>query len=83
VYLVHLPLVLLAGWWHLQYVWPAAFKFLLGCGFTALTAVASCHTWVQKTWVSGFLHGRRFDLDWPWLDSGLGRNQELRPGGDT
>ena len=24
---------------------------------------------VQKTWISGFLHGRRFDLKWPWRES--------------
>jgi hypothetical protein len=22
---------------------------------------------VQRTWVSVFLNGRRFDLNWPWL----------------
>jgi peptidoglycan/LPS O-acetylase OafA/YrhL len=83
VYLVHLPLVFLAGWWLLQFDLPAALKFLLVCAFTALTAFASFHYWVQKTWVSDFLHGRRFDLDWPWLESGLSRSQALRPGGDT
>ena len=67
VYLVHLPLVFLAGWWLVQYDFPAIFKFLLVCGFTALAALLSFHYWVQKTWLSDFLHGRRFDLNWPWL----------------
>ncbi len=70
VYLVHLPLVFLAGWWLLQFDLPAVLKFLLVCGFTAAAAFLTFHYWVQKTWISNFLHGRRFDLKWPWLESG-------------
>ena len=67
VYLVHLPLVFLAGWWLVQFDLPAVLKFLLVCGFTSAVAFLTFHYWVQKTWLSDFLHGRRFDLKWPWL----------------
>jgi len=66
VFLVHLPLVCLAGWWLVQFDFPAALKFLLVCGFTAVMAFLTFHYWVQRTWLSDFLHGRRFDLNWPW-----------------
>jgi len=66
VFLVHMPLVCLAGWWLVQFDLPALLKFLLVCGFTAVVAFLTFHYWVQKTWVSDFLHGRRFDLKWPW-----------------
>jgi peptidoglycan/LPS O-acetylase OafA/YrhL len=84
VFLVHMPLVSLAGWWLLQFDLPAVFKFLLVCGFTAGAALASFHYWVQRTWVSLFLHGRRFELDWPWRASGFSlssatHEHELRP----
>jgi peptidoglycan/LPS O-acetylase OafA/YrhL len=66
VFLVHMPLVLFAAWWLLQYDLPAALKFSLVVGFTATLCFASYHTLVQRTWVSAFLNGRRFDLPWPW-----------------
>lgn len=69
VFLVHMPLVCLAGWWLVQFDLPAVFKFLLVCGFTAIVAFLTFHYWVQKTWLSSFLHGRRFDLKWPWLQA--------------
>ena len=71
VYLVHLPLVFLASWWLLQFDLPAVLKFLLVCAFTALVALLSFHYAVQKSWISSFLHGRRFDLKWPWRESEL------------
>lgn len=74
VFLVHLPLVFLAGWWLLQFDLPAALKFLLVCGFTSLVAFTTFHYWVQKSWISDFLYGRRFDLDWPWRQSGISRS---------
>ena len=83
VFLVHLPLVYLAGWWLVQFDFPAALKFLLVCGFTSVAAFLTFHHWVQKTWISDFLHGRRFDLNWPWMESGLARNRALRPGADS
>ncbi len=66
VFLVHMPLVMLAGWWMVRYDLPAALKFLLVCGFTTAVALLTFHYWVQKTWLSDFLHGRRFNLGWPW-----------------
>ena len=83
VFLVHLPLVYFAGWWLLQFNFPAALKFLLICTFTSVAAFLTFHHWVQKTWISDFLHGRRFDLNWPWMESGLARNRALRPGADS
>lgn len=79
VYLVHMPLVFLAGWWLVQFDFPAMLKFLLVCGFTAVAALVTFHYWVQKTWLSDFLHGRRFDLQWPWLES-TRRNTGAKPG---
>jgi glucans biosynthesis protein C len=70
VFLVHLPLVFLAGWWLLQFNLPAALKFIIVCTFTSAVAFLTFHYWVRKTWLSNFLHGRRFDLDWPWRESG-------------
>ena len=73
VFLVHLPLVFLAGWWLVQFDLPALLKFVLVCGFTSVVAFLTFHYWVQKTWVSDFLYGRRFELDWPWRKSGSAR----------
>ena len=67
VFLVHMPLVCLAGWWLLQYDIPAVVKFLCAAGFTTVVCFVTYHYWVQRTWVSDFLNGRRFNLDWPWL----------------
>ena len=78
VFLVHMPLVFLAGWWLVQFDFPAALKFLLVCGFTAAAAFLTFHYWVQKTWLSDFLHGRRFDLNWPWLESSASRSRATR-----
>lgn len=78
VYLVHLPLVFLAGWWLVQFDFPSPLKFLLVCGFTTVVAFATFHYWVQKTWLSDFLHGRRFNLNWPWLESDLAENRAKR-----
>jgi glucan biosynthesis protein C len=68
VFLVHMPLVTLAAFWLLRYDLPAMLKFLVVCGLTALVAFATFHYWVQKTWLSTFLHGRKFDLKWPWRE---------------
>ena len=66
VYLVHMPLVCLAGWWLVQFDFASPLKFLLVCGFAATVAFVTFHYGVQKTWISDLLHGRRFDLAWPW-----------------
>ena len=44
--------------------------FLLVCGFIAVMAFLTFHYWVQCTWISSFLHGRCFDLPWPWSKPG-------------
>ena len=66
VFLVHMPLVALVGWLLVPFDLPAVLKFALVCGFAAVVAFASFHYGVQKTWISSFLHGRRFNLAWPW-----------------
>jgi peptidoglycan/LPS O-acetylase OafA/YrhL len=73
VFLVHLPLLCLAAWWLVQYDLPAVIKFVAVCGFTAVAGFLSFHYWVQKTWLSIFLHGRRFDLNWPWIAARPGK----------
>jgi peptidoglycan/LPS O-acetylase OafA/YrhL len=76
VYLVHMPLVCLAGWWLVQFDLPAALKFVLVCAFTAALAFLSFHYGVQKTWLGVFLHGRRLDLDWPWRGPALAQSRQ-------
>jgi peptidoglycan/LPS O-acetylase OafA/YrhL len=66
VFLVHMPLVLFAGWLLTPYDVPAIVKFTLVCAFSAAVGLLTFHFWVQRTWVSRFLHGRRFNLTWPW-----------------
>ena len=70
VFLIHMPLVALAGWWLVQFDLPAIFKFLCVVGFTMLISLVTYHYAVQKTWVSVFLNGQRFNLNWPWQSSG-------------
>ena len=66
VYLVHLPLVTLAAFVLLPYDLPGLAKALAAMVFTALVSFASYHYLVQGSWVGRLLHGKRFDLDWPW-----------------
>ena len=66
VFLIHMPLVLLAGWWLVQFDLPAMVKFLLVCSFAAAGGFLSFHYAVQNSWLSDLQHGRRFDLPWPW-----------------
>jgi len=66
VYLIHLPVVALTAWWLVPYDLPAVLKFSIVVAVTALVCFVTYHYWVQNTWVSSFLNGRRFDLDWPW-----------------
>lgn len=76
VFLIHMPLVALAGWWLVQFDLPAVVKFFLVCSFTAVIAFLTFHYWVQKTWLSDFLHGRRFDLPWPWAAPSAGMDND-------
>jgi glucan biosynthesis protein C len=73
VFLVHLPVVCLAGWWLAQYDLPAEVKFLCVSVFTIIVCFVTYHYWVQRTWVSVFLNGRRFDLPWPWREAARAR----------
>lgn len=66
VFLVHLPLVAFGGWWLVQFDMSAVAKFLINCSFTTIVAMLTFHYCVQRTWISDFLHGRKFDLQWPW-----------------
>ena len=67
VFLVHMPVVAFAGWWLVQYDLPAMLKFMGVVSFTAMVCFLTYHYAVQKTWVSVFLNGQRFNLKWPWL----------------
>lgn len=66
VFLVHVPLACFAAWWLAAFDLHAVFKFTLVLGFTATLSILSYHYLVQRSWVSVFLNGKRFDLDWPW-----------------
>lgn len=66
VFLVHMPLVCLAAWWLVPYDLPALLKFSLVVAFTATLCFASYHYLVQRSWMSVFLNGRRFNLAAPW-----------------
>ena len=67
VFLLHMPVVSFAGWWLVQFDLPAIVKFLAVVSFTSLVCLLTYHYGVQKTWVSVFLNGQRFNLKWPWL----------------
>ena len=71
VFLVHMPLVAIAAWWLVRYDISALFKFVGVVAFTTVFSFLSYHYWVQKTWVSAFLNGKRFDMQWPWRDAGV------------
>jgi glucan biosynthesis protein C len=66
VFLVHMPIVIFACWWVLQFDVAAEIKFLAAVAFTTVLCFLSYHYLVQRTWMSVFLNGKRFDLDWPW-----------------
>lgn len=66
VYLVHMPFVCIGAWMLAAHDLPAVLKALATIAFTTVMCFTSYHYWVQRTWVSRFLNGKRFDLDWPW-----------------
>ena len=45
---------------------PALVKFAVVAGVTTAVCFATYHYWVQDSWLGAFLHGKRFQLDWPW-----------------
>ena len=56
----------MVGWLLVPCDLPAMVKFIIVFSVTTVACFASYHYLVQRTWVSRFLHGKRFDLDWPW-----------------
>ena len=66
VYLVHMIFVLMASWLLVPFNLPAVVKFTIVTAVTTVLCFTTYHYLVQRTWVSRFLHGKRFDLDWPW-----------------
>ena len=75
VFLLHMPVVVLVAWWLVPYRMPALAKFAINVAITSAVCFASYHYFVQRSWVSAFLNGKRFDLDWPWKGtSSQGRN---------
>lgn len=70
VFLLHLPVVCLVAWLLVPVDVSALLKFAVVSGVTTVVCFATYHYWVQDTWVGVFLHGRRFQLDWPWRTRG-------------
>jgi glucans biosynthesis protein C len=66
VFLVHMPVIAVLGWWLVRYDLPAGIKFTLVTGIATVICFATYHYAVQRTWISRFLNGKRFNLDWPW-----------------
>ena len=66
VYLVHIVFVVLVSWLLVPFNLPAAVKFTIVVAATTVLCFTTYHYFVQRTWVSRFLHGKRFDQDWPW-----------------
>jgi len=71
VFLVHMPVIAIVAWWLVRYDLPAAGKFLVVTSVATFVCFYSYHYAVQRTWISRFLNGRRFDLDWPWRSAAL------------
>jgi hypothetical protein len=69
VFLVHMPVIAVAGWWLARFDLPAVLKFGLVAGIATVVCFATYHYAVQRTWISSFLNGKRFNLDWPWRKS--------------
>lgn len=41
--------------------------------YYGLVVFTTFHSWAQRTWISDFLYGLRFDLDWPWRETAMSR----------
>jgi hypothetical protein len=61
-----MPAIGIAVWVLMPLGLPAALEFSLVMAFAVIACFVSYHYAVQRTWVSRFLNGKRFDLDWPW-----------------
>lgn len=66
VFLVHLPVTCFVAFLLVHADLHALVKFAIVVSATTIACFASYHYWARRTWVSDFLNGRRFDLDWPW-----------------
>ena len=66
VFLVHMPAACFAAWLLAGHDLPGFAKFTSVVAFTTVVSFVTYHHLVQRTWVSRFLNGKRFDLDWPW-----------------
>ncbi len=75
VFLLHMPVVTFLAWALLPYDLPAVVKFTLLVVTTSAVCLLSYHYLVQRSWISVFLNGKRFDSDWPWRQDALRRDQ--------
>ncbi len=66
VFLVHMPIAAGIAWWLVRYDLPLLLKFSIVVDLTALICFLSYHYFVQRSWISVLLNGRRFDMAWPW-----------------
>jgi glucans biosynthesis protein C len=66
IFLTHMPVLALGAWWMVQFDMNAVLKFLCITIFTCIICFTSYHYLVQRSWLSVFLNGRRFDQGWPW-----------------
>ena len=65
VFLVHLPLACLFAWWLVPHDLPALIKFSIVVLLTTVVCFVTYHYWVERTWISVFLNGRRFGTSPP------------------
>ena len=63
---VVLPADTTPGRWRTTVVNANRIDFRLNGSTNPALCFVSYHYGVQRTWVSVFLNGKRFDLDWPW-----------------
>jgi surface polysaccharide O-acyltransferase-like enzyme len=68
VYLVHMPIVGVFGWILLPYDLSAFVKFPIVMAATTVVCFVSYQYLARTTWISVLLNGKRFSLDWPWLE---------------
>ena len=66
VFLVHMPVIAIIAWWLVRYDLPALIKFVVLVSIATVVCFSTYHYAVQRTWISRFLNGKRFNLDWPW-----------------
>jgi glucan biosynthesis protein C len=67
VYLLHGPAFLMVGWLLLPLHLNVFLKFGLEVVGTSVICFVTYHYLVRTSWIGLLLHGRRFDMDWPWM----------------